>query len=194
MENEDQIRLFDGESLVAYLDARQRSVSSLVDNISREQFLATSTDTLRRQVVDQLSIAPLVLHLDQMQRQQADTKISMMVDAKDYGMPVRRQEMVRAYKMSYIIPFSGEALLWQLNNGPRLKCLGAIDIERSLLTLTLQNTPDIGSSWYQRKMEETMNQIDRFIWDQTNTLAQFHGKLAEEVERAVVRRRQQIQA
>ena len=194
MDEQDQIRLFDGDSLSGFLDARQRTAGSVVDGLPHADFLAASADALVRQVVDQLSVAPLVLHLDQMQRRKADTRIRMMVDAKDYGMPVRREEMVRAYKMYYIIPFSGEALLWQLNNGPRGEQLGVVDAGQGLLTLRLENTTDVESSWYQRQMEQTMAGIDRVIADQVYTLAQFHGKLAEAVESAVARRRRQTTA
>jgi len=192
VDNQDQIRLFDGDSLAGYLDSRQRAVGSLVDSITREQFLAASAETLVRQVVDQLAIAPLVLHLDKMQSRQDDTKIRKMVDADDYGMPVRREQTVRAHKLSWIIPFSGEALLWQMNNGPRGEHLGVVDAGQGLLTLTLENTTDVEPSWYQRQMEQTMNEIDRVISDQGNRLAQFRGKLAEAAESALARRRRHV--
>jgi len=191
MTNEVQICLFEGNSLFAFLDVRRRAVGGLVDAIPLEQFQAVSADSLIRQVVDQLSVAPLVLHLDQMQRQQTSTRIRRVVDADDYGMPVRREETVRACKMSYIIPFSGDAQLWQLSNGPRGEHMGVVDAEQGLVTLTLENTTDVDSNWYQREMERTMNDIDRVIWDHTNTLAQFRGTLAEAAESAVARRRRQ---
>ena len=108
MQDNDQIHLFHGASLAAYLAEQLLSAHSLVEQITPQQFLTTGADTLVRQIVEQLSIAPLVLDMDQMQRQQSDSKISKEVDATDYGMPVRREVMVRGYKMPYAIPFSGD--------------------------------------------------------------------------------------
>lgn len=194
MDNQDQICLFDGDSLSGYLGARQRAVAGVVDGIHQQEFLAAGDDTLVRQVVDQLAVTPLVLHLDQMQSQQSETKISRMVETDDYGMPVRRQQMVRAIRMSHLIPFSGDGLLWQMNNGPRMECLGSVDAERGQLTLTFENTPNADSRWYQRRLEEALAQIDRVVQDQTRTIAEFHRNLAEAAERAVAMRRRQTQA
>lgn len=194
MDNQDQICLFDGDSLSGYLGARQRAVGGVVEGIPREEFLAAGDEALVKQVVDRLSVTPLVLDRDQMQTRQVDTKIRMMVDGDDYGMPVRREQWVRAYKLSYVIPFSGEAALWQLNNGPRGEQMGSVDPAQGLLTLTFENAAHVDSNWYQRQMQQTMADIDRVIHDQGTVLAPFHRRLAEAAASAVARRRQQIQA
>ena len=191
MENQEQICLFDGDSLSSYLDARQRAVGSVVEGIPDADFLAAGDEAVVKQVVDQLSVTPLVLDRDQMQTRQVETKIRMMVDGDDYGRPVRREELVRAYKLSYVIPFSGEALLWQLNNGPRGERLGVVDAAHGLLTLTLENAIYVEPSWYQRQMEQTMADIDRAIDGQGTVLAPFHRRLAEAAASAVARRRRQ---
>jgi len=71
MHDNDQIRLFHDESLAGYLDAGQRSASSVIEPVTEQQFLATSSDTLVGQVVEELSAARLAPHMDHMQRQQA---------------------------------------------------------------------------------------------------------------------------
>lgn len=194
MENQDQIRLFDGDSLSGYLDARLRAVGSVVDGFPHSDFLAAGDDALVKQVIVHLSVAPLVLDRDQMQTRQTDTKIKMMVDGDDYGMPVRREQWVRAYKLSYVIPFSGEAALWQLNNGPRGEQQGVVDAGQGLLTLTFENATHVDSNWYQRQMQQTMADIVRVIYDQGTVLAPFHRRLAEAAANAVARRRRQTPA
>ena len=62
-----------------------------------------------------------------------------------------------------------------------------------ILTLTLCNTWDVGSEWYQRQMEATMSEIDRQLDGQAVTLKQYHLDLAEAAGRAVARRGQQLQ-
>ena len=193
MDNQDQICLFDGDSLSGYLGARQRAVAGVVEGIHQQEFLAAGDEAVVKQVVDQLSVAPLVLDRDQMQTRQTDTKIRMMVDGDDYGRPVRREELVHAYKLSYVIPFSGEALLWQLNNGPRGERMGSVDAARGLLTLTFENATHVDSHWYQRQMRQAMADIDRVIHDQGTVLAPFHRRLAEAAASAVARRRRRTQ-
>ena len=193
MENQEQICLFDGDSLSSYLDARQRAVGSVVEGIPDADFLAAGDEAVVKQVVDQLSVAPLVLDRDQMQTRQVETKIRMMVDGDDYGRPVRREELVRAYKLSYVIPFSGEAALWQLSNGPRGGRMGSVDAARGMLTLTFENATHVDSHWYQRQMRLAMADIDRVIHDQGTVLAPFHRRLAEAAASAVARRRRRTQ-
>ena len=190
----DEAALFDGESLSSCLGAKLRAVSGVVENIAQEVFMVTSTEALVTQVVDQVTMVPLVLHLDQLQTEQSATRLSRMVDTDDYGMPVRRERMVRGVRLTCVIPFSGDARLWRLNNGPRSECQGAVDAERRLLTLTLENTPDVEERWYRRTIDATLSEIDRVIQDQTRTLATFRARVIEAAEQAIARRRRQMQA
>ena len=75
----DEAALFDGESLSSCLGAKLRAVSGVVENIAQEVFMVTSTEALVTQVVDQLTMVPLVLHLDQLQTEQSATRLSRMV-------------------------------------------------------------------------------------------------------------------
>lgn len=194
MTNDNEINLFEGESIGIFLSTRLGSVYSVVDDIAQEVFMATSTEALVTQVVDQLAMVPLVLHLDQLQTEQSATRLSRMVDTDDYGMPVRRERMVRGVRLTCVIPFSGDARLWRLNNGPPSECQGAVDAERRRLTLTLQNTPDVEERWYRHTIEATLNEIDRVIQDQTRTLATFRARVIDAAEQAIARRRRQMQA
>ena len=185
----DQIALFgNGGFLADYLRTRQQSALGLVEQLSPQQLLGGNAEALAQQIVEQMSIEPLALDLSKMERQQTNTSISKELEASDYGMPVRRQAMVRGYVMHYIIPFSGEPTLWQLSNGPRSEYTGAVNAELRTLTLTLQNTTDVDSHWYQRQMEQTMHRLDVLISDQAMELRKYHAELAHAVQSAVARR------
>lgn len=194
MDEIDQIRLFGSASLFGYLKSRQQSATNSVEQIPRDELLATRPDALVGQIVAQWSVAPLVLLMEQMQRQQSEIKISKVVDATDYGMPVKREVMVRGKMMTYLIPFTGDPQLWLLTAIPELIYTGALDAERRILTLTLRSTNDVESSWYQRQMEERMSQIEVRIQSQSSELKQHHDSLTAAVGRAVARRREQVQA
>jgi len=187
MDDDGQIRLFGGDSLAGYLDARLKSACSLAQGITLEEFQAAGPDALSRRIVEQWSVSALVLQKEQLQMRQSDIKVARMVDTDDYGMPVRREEMVRGCKVSYQIPFTGDAQLWQLNNGPWLTPQGALDTEQRILTLTLQSSSDVQSGWHEAPMQETLERIDACLEDQWRRLGQYHLDLAEAVAREVAR-------
>ena len=185
----DQIALFgNGGFLADYLRTRQQSALGLVEQLSPQQLQGGSAEALAQHIVEQMSIEPLALDLSKMERQQTSTSISKELEASDYGMPAWRQAMVRGHVMHYIIPFSGEPTLWQLSNGPRSEYTGAVNAELLTLTLTLQNTTDVDSHWYQRQMEQTMRRLDVLISDQAMELRKHHAQLAHAVQSAVARR------
>ncbi len=192
-ENNDDLRLFGGDSLSGFLRARQAAAVSAVDKLAATDFLAAGPDALFDQLVAQWSVEPLVVHLDQMQREQFDIKISKMMDTRDYGKIVRREVFVPGYMMSYPIPFSGDPQLWLLNAGPWLEKQGTLDAQQRILTLNLRNYTDVESPWYQRQMDETMKRIDIHIEAQQSILKQYHLDLAQAVRLAVARRAKQIQ-
>ena len=195
MNGNEAVQLFSGGALADYLGSKLHAASNVVEQISKVELLACSAETLAEQIVGQLSISPLVIHPEQMQRQQTATKISKEVDASDYGMPVKRWVMVNGNKMHYIIPFTGDAALWHLRtSGPSFDHAAAIDAVQSRLTLTLQNTTDVESPWYQRQMEQTLDQINLRIGDQTQALKQFHPQLATTVKGALALRLRQVKS
>ncbi len=194
MADNNEFRLFGGDRLTGYLKAKLASVSSLADRITHADLLAASPAALAQPFVEQLSVAPLVLQLEQMKREEFKIKIGRVMDTRDYGNVVKREVMVPGFMMHYLIPFIGDPQLWLLNNGPFLECQGQLDAEQRILTLTLQNTGDVASTWYQRQMEVTMKDIDRHLYDQALVLKEYRLDLAEAVARAVARRGQQLQA
>lgn len=198
METNNELRLFDGALLTGFFNARLASASSLAQRLTHADFLATSPAALGQPIIQELSVEPLVLHLDQMQRQQNRIDVGKVMDTRDYGNVVKREVMVPGYMMLYPIPFTGDPQLWLLNyGGPRLELHGARDAlsaEQRILTLSLHNTSDIESSWYQKQMEEIMREIDTKIHFQTVLVNQFNLDLAEAVGRAVAKRGQQLQA
>jgi hypothetical protein len=194
MADNNELRLFGGDGLTGYLAAKLASVCSLADRITHADLLAASPAALAQAFVEQLSVAPLVLQLEQMKREQVKIEIGRVKDTRDYGKVVKREVMVPGFMMHYLIPFTGDPQLWLLNNGPFLAYQGHLDAEQRILTLTLRNTVDVASTWYQRQMEETMKDIDRHLSDQARVLTAYRLELAEAVERAVARRGQQLRA
>ncbi|MBV5347437.1 hypothetical protein JZU46_04385 [bacterium] len=196
MNEHNEFGLFGSASLSGFLKAKLAAACARAECLTQADFLASSPDVLGNAIVESFAVTPLELHLDQMQRQQTNIEIAKLMDTKDYGNVVRREVMVPGYMMLFLIPFTGDAALWLLNNGPRMEPRGgrdALNAEQRILTLTLYNTCDVGSEWYQRQMEATMSEIDRQLYGQAVTLKQYHLDLAEAAGRAVARRGQQLQ-
>ena len=70
-------QLFSDGDLSTALDAKLNSIKDAAHAISREQFLATSVDTLVEHLAAPLAIEPLGLHEDRMQMDHAETRVDV---------------------------------------------------------------------------------------------------------------------
>ena len=194
MRRNDRNYLFHEGDLAATLDARLRSVSELVERIPREQFLATSIDTLVENIEGQLFIDPLVLQENQMQMEHGETKIDVS-GRFDYGNFDGGPMMADGHLLHFFIPFSGEPQLWHMrpNVWSSMIPQGELDERRKVLTLSFKNTSDTAHEWYKRELESSLQLIRQSISAQSSMLSQYHASISRSGRDAVIHRRQQIE-
>lgn len=194
MRRNDRNYLFYDGDLSATLDVQIRSVKDLVERVPRDQFLATSVDTLVENLEDQLSIDPLVLHEDKIQMEHRETKINV-TGRFDYGSFDNQTAMADGHELRFFIPFSGESNLWKMrpNVWSSMMPQGDIDGRRSILTLKFSNTSNTAPAWYQHELESSLQLIRQSISAQATMLAQYHTSLSRAVRESVTYRHQQIE-
>lgn len=191
--NDRNYLFYDGD-LAATLNHQLQSIKELVEQIPRDQFLATSEDTLVENLVDNLSIDPLVLHEDQMQMEHGEAKIEVS-GRSDFDRFPGRTTTTDGHQLRFFVPFSGEAQLW--NRKPNVWSLkypqGEIDSRKNLLTLSFRNTSNTEPEWYQNELETSLKLIRELISAQSSMLSQYHSSLPRSVRDSVQHRRQHVE-
>ncbi|WP_141755020.1 hypothetical protein [Burkholderia plantarii] len=146
--------LFHTGELFQQLSAGLNSVRDAVGNIPRDQFLATSVDTLVEYIEQKFHIEPLVLHEDQMQMEHSETKIDV-TGRIEYGSFDGSRVLTDGHKLRFFLPFSGNAELWNLrpNAWSSMVPEGEVDTLRRILTISFSNTSSTAPEWYKTNLK-----------------------------------------
>lgn len=187
-------QLFSEGDLSSALDAKLASIKDSVYSIPREQFLATSIDTLVEHLLEPLAIEPLVLHDDQMQMDHAEAQVDV-TGRFDYDVGRGGRVQTAGHRLAFYLPFTGDSGLWKLRPNmwstgmPR----GDVDPRRSVLTMAFTNTANTESERYQRDLESALQSIRQMIAAQTQMLAQYHASLDSRIRAVIGQRRGEVE-
>jgi hypothetical protein len=185
--------LFRNGDLWSFLDGMRSSASTAVEHIPREQFIATTIDTLTEHVVAQYTLSPLVLYVDQMRMDSQETKVNV-TGRIEYDFGTGGNVYAPGQQLTFYLPFSGDARLWKLKPDtysamPRAQ----VDTNASVLIITLVNTADTEPNYYKRELDSILERMRQIVASQTDMLAQFNGELRNVVRAAIERRRAQLE-
>jgi hypothetical protein len=107
--------LFADGDLSATLRANQGQTSSTVDQIPKDQLLATPLEDLVEYVLDKLSVEPLMLQEEHMETTEGESKVDVSRDSSRYFSGDRTGPFyVAAHSIEISIPYSGDFNLWKL--------------------------------------------------------------------------------
>lgn len=187
-------QLFSCGDLSTALDSKLSDIKGAVLNIPREQFLATSVDTLVEHICATLVIEPLVLHEEQMQMDHAETQVDV-TGRFDYDMGDGGRVHTTGHRLTFYIPFTGDADLWKLRPGMWFSVMpcGDVDPRRSILTLSFTNTSNTASERYKQELESSLNGIRQLIAAQKQLLDQYHSRMPGQVRSTIEHRRSEIE-
>ncbi len=164
------------------------------DTIPREQFLATSVDTLVEHLSAPLAIEPLVLHEEQMQMDHAETQVDV-TGRSDYDMGRGRPVHTTGHRLTFYIPFTGDADLWKLRPNMWMSVMprGEVDPRRSMLTLSFTNTSNTEPERYKQELESSLNGVRQLIASQKQLLDQYHSRIPGQVRSTIEHRRAEVE-
>lgn len=187
-------QLFSDGDLSATLDSKLSDIKGAVHNIPREQFLATSVDTLVEHLSAPLAIEPLVLHEEQMQMDHAETQVDV-TGRFDYDMGHGGIVYTTGHRLTFYIPFTGDPELWKLRPGMWFSVMprGDVDPDRSILTLSFTNTSNTEPERYKQELESSLNGIRQLITSQKQLLNHYHSRMPGQVRSTIEQRRAEIE-
>ena len=187
-------QLFSGGDLSFALDNKLSGIKASVNNISREQFLATSVETLIEHLSSPLLIEPLVLHEKQMQMDHAETQVDV-TGRFDYDMGCGGRVHTTGHRLTFYIPFAGDTGLWKLRPNMWISGMprGEIDSRRSMLALSFTNTSNTEPERYKQELESSLSGVRQLIASQKQLLDQYHSRIPGELRSAIEHRRAEIE-
>ncbi len=187
-------QLFSDGDLSSALDNKLSGIKASVHNIPREQFLATSVETLIEHLSSPLVIEPLVLHEEQMQMDHAETQVDV-TGRFDYDMGRGGRVHTTGHRLTFYIPFAGDHSLWKLRPNMWISVMprGEIDSRRSMLTLSFTNTSNTEPERYKQELESSLSGIRQLIASQKQLLDQHHNRIPGELRSAIEHRRAEIE-
>lgn len=187
-------QLLSNGELSSVLDAKLNGIKNSIHTIPREQFLATSLDTLMEHITGPLTIEPLVLHEDRMQMDNAEAQIDV-TGRFDYDMGSGGRIVTGGHRLIFYIPFTGDHHLWQWRPNmwstgmPR----GDVEPRQSVLTLSFANTSNTESERYKQALESTLSGIRQMLAAQKQMLDQYHNGMPGRVRSAIDQRRDELE-
>lgn len=196
---DDQFLFCDGD-LDATLRAQIARVKELVDDVSRDQFLATSVDVLVDHIYSSMEISALHLHEEAMVMDQEETRVDV---SKSHDRNPFRDPgpiYVSGIRVTIIIPFSGDAALWKL----RTNCWQSVfptGIIRppnadgvGVLEIVLTQPSDENPEKLKQKLDDNLKSIRFYLQNQKQQIEQHNAALPNIIRQAVQVRRDRLQA
>lgn len=195
----DKQPLFSESELDSVLRAQVASVRDRVDGIPRDQFLATSEDTLVEHIRSSMEVEPIQLHEDAIVMDQQETKIdvSRWPDRNLFREP--GPIFVAGIQITVTIPFSGDHQLWKLRPNPCqmsfphgiVRAPGASGLGH--LDIVFSQPSDQSPDALKQELDKSLRDIRSHLEHQRRQIEQHNASLPNVIRQVVHARRARLQ-
>lgn len=187
--------LFSDGDLHQTLEGQRIAATKAVEQIPKDQFLATTVDTLVEHLVDKYSIEPLVVDEQPAAMDQQEAKIDVTGRFEYGGSLDGRNVYADGHQLTFFLPFTGDAELWKLrpNRWSSMPPIGEVDSRQSVLKITLVNTSSTDANWYQQQLQKQLTGIRESVGAQLSMISGFSQALPGQIRAAVEHRRAQLE-
>lgn len=186
--------LFSDGGLQPTLDNQLRTARNAVASMRRDQFLATSIDTLVEHLVAECSVTPLTLHEEQRSMDREEAQIDV-TGRFDYGQAHSGPTIAKGFRFTFFYPFSGDANLWKLRPNTWSPGLPSaeVDARRSLLIIRIENTSSASPEQLKQSLDSQLSNIRNYIGWQAQMLSAFNEQLPRQIRESVENRRKELE-
>lgn len=192
--------LFAEGDLGASLRAANEQIFGKIDQVPKDQFLASSEEELVNHFVSTLAIEPLELLEDRMELEQSETKVDVSGSPdRDWGFPGRSGPLlVPGTEARISIPFNGDAELWKLRPSTYRTTFpfGTVYEPRAgntgTLVLTLTQPHDKPQEEFKSDVDSLLNNIRFYVDSQRTDIETFNRELPNQIRAAVNGRRERL--
>lgn len=193
MRNRSNPLFSDGDLHSTLEVVRQRAVES-VEQVPKDQFLATAIDTLVEHLASNHSVDPLAVAEQPTAMDQRETKIDV-TNRFVYGGRLDGRTQTDGNELTFFLPFTGDASLWKMrpNVWSSMPPTGEVDASQSVLKIILTNTSSTDPAWYQQGLQSQLLGIRQSVGAQLSMISSFNQALPDQIRVAVERRRTKIE-
>ena len=180
---------------------QQTRVGPAVDEIPKDQLLATPDTDIIEHIFAQLSIEPLVLHEDRMETTEEETKVDVSGDWRRDLHHHRGPFYAPGYKLCIVIPFTGDSDLWKLTPStgkmgyphgdirqPNGNQAGSVEMTFCCPTDTI----DEDEPRLKNEIERQLNLLRFYVESSTKDINNYNIGLKESIEQHIKARKERI--
>jgi len=186
--------LFHEGSLHDTLELKLRSIPGRVERIPRDQFLASSVDTLVEHLQPEFTVESLEIHEDRMSMEDGETKIDV-TGRFDYGGWGDGPVVTVGHRFRFYLPFSGDPTLWKLrpNSYSSMPPHGTVDQRGRILTIELTNTSNTAFEQYERELQSVLGGIRQYLGAQRSMIDRHNNAVPSAIRESVTKRKAEVQ-
>jgi hypothetical protein len=173
----DQLLFSEGD-LYSTLDAQSSAAGKSVEEIPREQFLATTVDTLVEHLCSKFAIEPLVIYEDKMTMDHKETRVEV-TGRFDYDFGDGGRVFTPGHELVFYLPFTGDPQLWRMrpSTWSSMPPRGEVDSRQSVLVIRLTNTGNTEADRFKQELQSQLSGIRQLIQSQSAMLSKYHSEL-----------------
>ncbi len=190
--------LFSDGDLDSVLRALEPKLQEKVDEIPKEQFLATPEKSLLEHIVEQMRVEPIVLYEESIEMEQHETKVDVSNDPLRGPFLRESPFYVPGVKIVVLIPYSGDKGLWKIRpnqfmtvfphggiRDPNSKGIGYLDI-------VMQQPVGSDPARMKQHIESELHTIRFYVDAQKKQIDQYNSKLNTRAMAAINARKQRL--
>jgi len=178
----------------------QNQVTSRVDQIQKDQLLATPEDDLVQHICDSMEVEPITLFEDSAEMEQHETKIDVSGYRDRNPFRDRGPIYVAGIRVVVSVPYTGDPTLWKMRPNswqsvfphakvvhPGHDAVGHIDIE-------IEQPSDEPQDRIKQRLESELELIRFYLRSQKTQIEQFNAALPAKIRQAVQVRKERVRA
>ena len=184
--------LFYEPDLSNELSARQRSITGVVDAISKEQFLISSDHDLIAHIVADLDVEPLVLNEDAAKMTQTETEMDVSGDPSRYFRMPGNPFYIPGTRVDVDIPFTGEDWIFNCRTNPFKTEFPQGEVIRGRLRVSISLPHDKDQIKFKETYDRELNLIRDYVSSSNSQVLEFNKSLRNLVQQAINSRRERL--
>lgn len=190
--------LFSDGDLDATLRNHGEGSKQKVEGIPKDHFLSIPIDDVVANIVDQLTIIPLVIYEESMEMEQEEIQIDVSHNSLRNPFGDRGPINVAGIRVTVSIPYSGDRGLWKLRSNswrssfPRGKVQSPGHDGIGQLKIVVQQPIDEPKERIKQELDSQLNDIKFYLRNQKTQIEQYNSSIPSKVEQIVKARRERL--
>lgn len=197
MYSKDNILFYEGD-LDGTLRNHLNQIISKVDQIQKDQLLATPEDDLVQHICASIEVEPITLHEDSTEMEQLEIKIDVSGCRGRNPFHDRGPIYVAGLRVVVSIPYTGDHILWKLRPNswqsvfPRANVRNTGRDAVGHIDIVIEQPSDEPQDRIKQQLERELDSIRFYLKSQRNQIEQFNATLPSRIRQAVQARKERV--